>query len=162
MTASAVQTSAGHGLLSMPGEGPHYLTLGIENRIKADHQETGGAIDVFEQVYSPGTGILPHLHRGYAEAFYVLDGEVQCQVGERTVSAFAGTFGYAPRGVAHGYQNTSAAPATVLVWQFPASNVRGLLTEVGELPPGQPDLEALAPILKKYDLEPVGPLPTKS
>jgi quercetin dioxygenase-like cupin family protein len=135
--------------------------------VKTDGAENGGALSVFEQTFPPETGVLPHRHRTYDEAIYVLEGELQCRVGDRTVTATAGTLGFAPRGVTHGFQNAGQAPAKALVWHMPSSNIRPYFEEVGQAlrqlppaPPGPPDpnalLPTLLPILQKYDLEPVG------
>ena len=159
--STTTAAGAGQGTLSQPGKGPTFNGLGMDICVKVDGTENGGALDVFEQTFSPGSGVPAHRHQTYDEAFYVLDGYLQCQVGDRTSTAAAGTVGFAPRGVTHGFHNAGQAPAKALVWQMPSSKIRLFLEEVGQalrqLPPGPPDLDALAPIMQKYDLEPVGP-----
>jgi quercetin dioxygenase-like cupin family protein len=158
---STTAAGADQGTLSPAGEGPTFSVLGMNLCVKSHGTENGGALDVFEQTVSPGSGVPPHRHRSYDEAIYVLEGELQCQVGDRTVNASTGAFAYAPRGVLHAFQNAGQAPAKALVWQMPASKIRPFLEQLREalrhLPPGPPDLNALAPLLQKYDLEPVGP-----
>jgi quercetin dioxygenase-like cupin family protein len=47
--------------------------------------------------------VAPHIHREHADAFYVLDGEMDFYVAGETVRASAGWFVLSPRGVVHGF-----------------------------------------------------------
>jgi quercetin dioxygenase-like cupin family protein len=52
--------------------------------------------------------VAPHVHREHADAFYVLEGEMDFHVAGETVRASAGWFVLAPRGVVHGFGPGSA------------------------------------------------------
>jgi quercetin dioxygenase-like cupin family protein len=55
---------------------------------------------------APGyTGPDPHLHREHVDAFYVLDGALELELGGDRVDAPAGTFVAAPPGVVHTFRN---------------------------------------------------------
>ena len=89
--------------------------------LKAVGAETGGRMSVYEFVSPPRTAGPPvHLHRGWDEAFYVLEGEMTFLVDGRTHAAPAGSFVFVPRGVLHTFWNESAAPARNLTVFTPA------------------------------------------
>jgi len=59
---------------------------------------------VSEYSLEPGTEPgEPHYHANHSDAFYVLEGELEFQVGGRPVRATAGTLVAAPRGVVHAF-----------------------------------------------------------
>lgn len=136
---------------------------------KADGQVTSGAYSLVEHLVAPLPliGAPPHVHHGEDEAFYVLDGTVSFQVGDRRVEAGPGSFVLVPRGTLHGFSNPGEKPARVLVIISPSGFER-FFEEAGEparsrtLPPspsGPPDVERLSAIGRKYNLEIKGPSP---
>lgn len=145
------------GFLSVKGEGKVHQVLGVSVRVKAGGGDVGGRSDVLEAEFPPSVGFPPHVHHQSDEAFYVLEGELAVRVGDRTVTASAGSFGLAPKGLVHGFENKGASSAKVLVWQTPPTGVEKMMEELSQLPPGPPDMEKLLPILKTYDTEPVVP-----
>jgi len=50
---------------------------------------------------SGGAWTVPHLHRGFEESFFVLDGLFTFTVGEELVEADPGTYILVPRGMSH-------------------------------------------------------------
>lgn len=67
--------------------------------------------------YDPGEkGPDPHVHRQHADAFYVLEGEVDFGLGPQVERFMGGpgTFACAPRNVTHTFRNSSDQPATFL------------------------------------------------
>src|SRR5919198_154195 len=67
--------------------------------------------------YEPGEkGPDPHVHREHADAFYVLDGEVDFGLGPDVtrIKGGPGTFAGAPRNVVHTFQNSSDTTAVFL------------------------------------------------
>jgi quercetin dioxygenase-like cupin family protein len=63
----------------------------------------------------------PRLHRhDFDETFYVLEGELTFQLGEKLVTRRAGELAFAPRGTPHTYANLSEAPARALMVITPA------------------------------------------
>jgi quercetin dioxygenase-like cupin family protein len=53
-------------------------------------------------------GVAPHIHREHADAFYVLEGEMDFHVAGESVPASAGWFVLSPPGVVHGFGPGSA------------------------------------------------------
>jgi quercetin dioxygenase-like cupin family protein len=60
-------------------------------------------------------GVAPHVHREHADAFYVLDGEMDFHLGGETLRASAGWFVLSPAGVVHGF-----GPGTARMLNFHA------------------------------------------
>jgi mannose-6-phosphate isomerase-like protein (cupin superfamily) len=82
------------------------------------------SVAVFES--QPPPGVLttpPHLHHDYTEAFYVLAGEIEFRVAERTVRGSAGAFVHVPPGVVNGFHNPGQAKAKLLVLIYPATGL---------------------------------------
>src|SRR5215210_1025498 len=116
--ADTGETVARHGqsVVLVPGAG-RVIPLGEAGDVtlKAGHRETGGALSAYEFAMPPATAGPPlHLHRGWDEAFYVLEGEVTFLIDGRTSAAAAGSFVFVPRGVLHTFWNAGAAPAKQL------------------------------------------------
>jgi quercetin dioxygenase-like cupin family protein len=59
-------------------------------------------------------GVDPHTHDDHVDSFYVLEGEVEFLVGERTVRGGPGTYVAMPRGVVHGVRNPGPGRIRVL------------------------------------------------
>lgn len=148
--------TGGQGFILLAGEGRSVEALGVTIALRALGDQTGGALEAFEVVFPPSVQFPPHVHRQSSEAFYVLDGEITAQIGDRTVTMPAGSFGFAPGGTVHGLDNRGTSPARVLAWQAPAPGMDKFLEELSQLPPGPPDMAKLLPIMQKYDIEPVG------
>jgi mannose-6-phosphate isomerase-like protein (cupin superfamily) len=66
----------------------------------------------------PGGAIQPHLH-SFEESFYILEGSVLAQIGDKTHSLGPGNFGLIPTGTPHSWKNTGAGLARWLEMQAP-------------------------------------------
>ncbi len=139
------------GVVLGPGAGAQVSVLGLGVTVKARGADTGGAYLAFEAVYPPGQGVPPHIHRSDEEAIYVLEGELEGRIGDRTVRATAGSFQLIPRGTVHSSSNPGPGPARALI-VFSPSAFEGFLDEVAGTPPEQ--VPALA---AKYGMELVDP-----
>jgi len=137
-----------------PGEGTAVLIPGTPMNHKLSSADTGGNLSVIELILE-GAGPPPHIHHGEDEAFYVLEGEVNFQVGERVVKAIEGSFVFGPKDIPHSFSLPSEQPAKVLVMFSPAG-IEELFVEVmaPPEPKSKPEyiakIKALAP---KYNLE---------
>ena len=147
-------------ILLGPGEGKAAYVLGDRYTFKASAKETGGAYAVWEFT-APAAAAGPprHIHEREDEAFYILEGELIFEIGERTVRASAGTFAFAPRGVAHKFSNPGAVPAKALVIASPGGFEKALEEMAQVAPRGDqpPDMEKLLAIAAKYGLKIIGP-----
>ena len=67
-----------------------------------------------------GDGPPQHIHKAEDEAFYVLEGEIKVLLGERTITATAGSFVVIPRGTVHTFSRVGQESAKVLAIFTPA------------------------------------------
>jgi len=144
------------GVVLGAGEGKTISVLGDSYTYKAAKEETGGAYALIEGTVV-GDGPPPHIHTTEEEAFYVLEGELNVLVGERTVTATAGAFVLVPRGTVHTFSKAGTASAKILIIISPAGFEK-FFEEIA----GPPDLEKIMALAPKYHLEIVGPPPGQS
>ncbi len=86
---------------------PAFWMIDILWVLLVDGNDTNGAYSVIEQWMRKGSG-PPVLHaHSIDEWFYVLDGELEMTVGDKTLTAGAGRSVYIPRGTAHKFVVTS-------------------------------------------------------
>src|SRR5258708_24992282 len=64
-------------------------------------QDTGGSYSMFELCLGSGKGVARHIHTREDEAYYVLAGELEVKVGDKTFVLKAGDSLLAPRNVPH-------------------------------------------------------------
>jgi quercetin dioxygenase-like cupin family protein len=69
------------------GEGRSSWVVGDRYTIKCSGNDTSGAYALMEAFVPPGGGPPPHFHSREAEAFYILDGELQFHVEGRSFTA---------------------------------------------------------------------------
>ncbi len=147
-------------ILLAPGQGNTVSVLGDTYTFKAAAKDTGGAYGLWELTApAAAAGPPPHIHEREDEAFYVLEGELMFQIGERAMRAAAGTFAFAPRGLVHKFSNPGAKPAKALVIVSPGGFEKALEEMAQIAPRGDqpPDMEKLLAIADKYGLKIVGP-----
>ena len=90
-------------------------------RIVGDGRMTQGTLAFIEMVVPPEGGPGPHAHPEMAEAFYVLEGEVEVTSEQGSRRVGKGGFVFIPRGGAvHQFKNTSSAEARLLCVVSPA------------------------------------------
>ena len=154
-----------NGLFLEPGQGRSYYFGQDLYTFKAIGEETGEAYALCEVIVAPGGGAPTHWHNRQNESFYVQDGEIEFQLDDRTFVATAGTFLHSPKGQLHGFTNTTATPAKMLVWVTPAGFEK-FMAEVGkavngEITLGAPlspeDLDKILTTAPQYDIELVPP-----
>ena len=84
-------------------------------------EESAGNLAVIEMVLEQGLEGPPlHVHPAHGEGFYVLEGELTIQVGDRIRSAGPGAFEFAAKGVPHTFANRSPKDVRILVLCTPA------------------------------------------
>jgi quercetin dioxygenase-like cupin family protein len=126
-----MQLDVSHAVVLQPGPGPklerpELLVFEIERR-------------------ADDGGVAPHVHREHADAFYVLEGEMDFHVAGETVRASAGWFVLSPPGVVHGFGPGTArmlnfhAPGTPYVGRGDTYNPPdgGSESEAVVVPPGE-------------------------
>jgi quercetin dioxygenase-like cupin family protein len=99
-------------------------------------EDTRKAWSLMENEVPENAGPPPHKHP-WDEAYYVIDGEIEFELGERRERVRAGDFVYAPGGTVHAFHGVSKAPAHMLIFDAPAhaeTFFKELAREVRELP----------------------------
>jgi mannose-6-phosphate isomerase-like protein (cupin superfamily) len=108
-------------LIVKPGEGKAISPIGTEQSFwKAIGSQTGGSFALLEQNVAPGHGPRRHVHSREDESFFILDGEIGFEVGDRSFVAGPGTFVFGPRGIPHRFWNSGTSPARFLLFISPA------------------------------------------
>jgi quercetin dioxygenase-like cupin family protein len=138
------------------GEG-RSVNLGVVSmRILAGGEaDTGGAFTVAEfSGTDEGAWTVPHLHRGFEESFFVLDGLFTFTVGEEAIKATPGMYILVPRGTAHTI-SAAAGGGRFLTLMVPGG-LEEMFFELGTLSPNAiRDLATRAAISARYDSIPV-------
>jgi quercetin dioxygenase-like cupin family protein len=138
----------------LPPSGGIALTVfGNPFLLKVGGEQSHGAMAIIVATFKPGTGAVPHLHRGHDECFFVLDGAFRFRIGDDHAEAGPGCFCFAPRHTAHGFTNVGDAEGTLMGVIAPAGYERHFI-EISNLPPGPASEQALAEIFGRYDQEP--------
>jgi len=102
------------------GTGPAYCGPGDRMTFLITGAETGGAFFMAEVSVVPGGGPPPHVHTREDESFYIQQGTLAAQVGDKALNASAGDFVHGPRGVVHSFKNVGPETAKVLLVVTPA------------------------------------------
>lgn len=146
----------------LAGEGDRRWWLGSLAIIKATADQTGGRFTLVEVRENEGEAPL-HVHHREDESFWVIEGEIEFQVGGDSVSAGPGSFVFGPRDVPHRY-TVKKGPARML-FLFTPGGFEELLRATsepageGRIPAegeGMPDLDALPDVARRYGCELLG------
>lgn len=89
--------------------GPNLITF------LADAQETGGAYTMIKCTLRRGFEPPLHVHSREEESYYMLEGEVEYEAGERTIHARPGDFVQLPRAVPHRFRLVSETATFLLL-----------------------------------------------
>jgi quercetin dioxygenase-like cupin family protein len=150
--------------------GDTYDLLGLRLRMRLTSQETAGSLALIEHVGREGAGTPLHRHTREAEAFIVLDGDLDGWSDDDHTVVTAGDTLYLPAGSEHAFRIRSAT-ARFLVLITPAGFEQFFVTQGTatdpdvELPPvprpPRPEaMERLAQVLSDYGVSITGPPPT--
>jgi len=145
------------------GEGGPIWSLGGHFTTKLGTADGSAGLALVEAVAFRSTEPPLHIHHREDEAWYILDGQMTFHVAGQVLTATAGSFVFAPRGIAHTF-TVDVEPTRVLVMATPAGFERFAL-ELGvpagsESPPADlavPPPAVLGPIAERYGIEVVGP-----
>ena len=119
--------------------------LGTEVRFLCESNITNGAWSLMEVTLPLGAGPPLHTHN-WAEAYFVIDGDVEFTVETKQLRAVAGDFIHTPAGVPHGFRGISKDPARVLIFDSPAhagAFFKRVDGEVRELPRDLPKVVSI-------------------
>jgi mannose-6-phosphate isomerase-like protein (cupin superfamily) len=148
-----------HGAFALQlGEGTTYTVGGSPIVYKVRGSETGGRFEITESTLPPGFGgIPPHVHQDTDHAFYVLEGELEVQVGGQSFRGRPGTCIFSPRGVGHTFGNPGEPPCRYLQIDSGPGRER-FFEEIARTFPGDTpiDRKIMGDILARYDTKPAG------
>ena len=113
-------TTAGRLLHRPAASGPAYWGPGDHYTFLVTGEESGGAYFAMEALVPSGGGPPLHIHRREDETFYVLEGQMEFQLGDDTITAGPGDFVNIPRGIVHRFQNTGSETARMILTFTPA------------------------------------------
>lgn len=132
---------------------PH--SLGMSSlAFKVLAADTGGDLFVIEHRHLVPGNLPLHLHLYQDEWFYVMEGEVAFQVGEKRVQLKPGESVLGPRRVPHSFSSV-AAQSRMLIAFTPAGKMEKFFLD-GEANPAQ----ALTPeFMNRYEMKWLGPSP---
>src|SRR5205085_10894527 len=141
-------------------EGRTIAVVGDVYRFLATGEDTNGKYAMWEAIVLPGGGPPPHVHSREEEGFYILEGEITFQIGDRRFVASAGTFANMPVGTPHSFKNESGKPAKMLISVAPAGLER-MFFEFGvplaegattALPPTREEIDKLLAVAPRYGI----------
>ena len=137
-----------------PGEGERHDAGPAQILIKAAGEHTGGSFFLSESTLPPGfAGPPPHRHRELHDMFYVLEGTLTLQLGDRTVEAVTGSFACVPPGVLHTFRNDSDGPVRVLNFNTPAGFEMYMRDLAAAAQSGPVTPEVFARVASRYDFD---------
>ena len=122
--------STSHELFMKPSQGTSFSIPGSILTFKAVSEDTNGQYTLIEEQVDPDSGPPPHIHHQQDSASYILEGELEFQLGDQTVIATPGTFLYSPKGHLHTFRNNTTQRAKMLTWCMPAG-IEQFFAEVG-------------------------------
>lgn len=123
---------------------------------KVGTAETGGRLFIIEHAHAMPGGPVLHLHINQDEWFYVMDGEVDFQVGEKRLRLHPGESVLGPRRIPHTFSPVGPGPSHLLIAFTPAGKMEQYFLDI-EPPHKQPADQAS--FLRQYEMEYVGPSP---
>jgi len=97
---------------------------------KVSARDTDGAMCVFE--FTGGSAGPRHLHYDQDEWIYVIDGELDFQVGDKRLRLGAGESAFLPRKVAHAWSCIGSRPGKIINIYQPAGKMEEFFREVGK------------------------------
>ena len=121
--------------------------LGGSITIRLRSENTNGRFALIEQVVPAGfPGPPMHVHPGFDETFYVIEGAAAFRVGPRAYTAGPGTTAFIPRRVPHTFANPTDEAVRMLVLVAPGGFERYFeaLVEAIDRSGGFPSADAVA------------------
>jgi quercetin dioxygenase-like cupin family protein len=147
---------SGEGHVVRPGEG-RSVDLGVVSmRVLVDSETDSGGAFALTEFSGAGSGpwTVPHVHRGFEESFFILDGAFSFTIGQQVIEATPGMYLLVPRDTEHGI--TAAEGGGRFLTLMVPGGLEKMFFELGNLPPDAiRDPVARAAISARYDSIPV-------
>src|SRR2546422_8982680 len=145
-------------VIRKPAQGRTVAVVGDVYRFLATGEDTNGKYALWEAIVPPGGGPPPHGHSREEEGFYVLEGKITLQIGDKRLVATAGMFANMPVGTPHSFKNETNRTAKMLISIAPAG-LEQMFFEVGQpapvgsttaSPPTKEDIEKFLAVAPRY------------
>lgn len=120
------------------GEGETIWFDGNVYTVKISGESTNGRLSVLESSIPPGNGPPPHVHTESDEAFYVLSGQLEFQVGDEKFIGKAGDYVFVPHGTVHCFKNVGVHVAHTIFAYTPSGFEKFFLESGQPAVPNQP------------------------
>jgi len=119
-------------------------------------EDTAGSADIFELTLQPGGRMpVPHYHESWDETVYGLTGTSTWRVDGRDIALGPGESVFIRRGIVHGFNNVSGAPATCLCILTPGVLGPAYFRDIAALlKGGAPDPAKMKDVMLRYGLIP--------
>jgi mannose-6-phosphate isomerase-like protein (cupin superfamily) len=118
-------------------------------------RDTNDGLFIIEHANLTKGGPPLHLHLHQEEWFYVVEGEVVFQIGDRRVQLRAGDSVLGPRGIPHAFSSIGEKPGRMLIAFTPAGKMEQFFRATAIPNPPAQD----AAFFSRYELQLVGPSP---
>jgi quercetin dioxygenase-like cupin family protein len=136
---------------------PSLIDFGSFNvKFLRSRHDTNGALDLFELTLGPeGRMPVPHYHEAWEESVYGLEGTVTYTIAGKRCDIEPGGTAFVPRGVVHGFSNSTGAVAKCLCILTPGVLGPEYFEELAaEVATKAPNPAVMAGIMKRYGLIP--------
>ena len=136
---------------------PEIIRIGaLELQFPQSKEATGGNLDMFEMTLQPSARMpVPHYHENWDETVYGLAGTSTWRVDGKDTEVPPGTAIFIKRGIVHGFDNRSDAPAKCLCVLTPGVLGPAYFREVAALvATGAPEPARLKETMLRYGLVP--------
>lgn len=139
-------------IISPPGGGDELNLAGNLVFHRAKSSETNGVFSAVELVSKPGTGVSLHVHDNEDELVYVVDGEIEVTLGDRSMKATKGVMALLPRAIPHGYTNVGKTSSRVLDVILPGKFDNYFVEMHNLYLEGEPNSEKADELARKYGI----------
>ena len=120
MSTRTSESPAGRLLHRPVDTGLAYWGPGDRYTFLVTGEESAGAYFAMEASVPPGGGPPPHVHSREDETFYLIEGQIEFLLGDKTVTAGPGDFVNVPRGTVHCFHNIGTKSARMVLTFTPA------------------------------------------
>jgi len=136
------------GFIRTASDYPSYRVVGERIAVAACAADTGG-LELFHQKGEVGQGPPPHAHP-WDETFFVVTGEVEIGVGDKTALCGPGAVAHAPAGTYHWFRFASDCEMVSVTSRAGAAD---FFADVDRTTEGSADMERLLPVALRHGLQ---------
>lgn len=135
-------------ILAPENYAPALDVIGVKVTVLAENDPAHG-YGITLQRGEEGAGPPPHSH-AWEESFFVLEGKVECQVGDPIAIGLPGTLVHVPAGTLHAFR-FGAGGGRMLEITGPGSRAAQMFASVAkQVSPGTPDVPRVVGILREH------------